>query len=170
MNSFISRNNLVYLRDINISVLIERELKGAKFPEPLGIQNTQNKSTQDIQTEIRQAQNTESKDLGDLGNTRWIKLIPPFLMGWFIKVADQNIKMAIKYGKIAVTAVGMYSSSSSWFIPHGTATVLLTIGSITKENQLLEDGKIATKEILHLTASFDHEIIDGSPAARFMKR
>jgi len=170
MNSFIRRNKLVLLEDINISVLVEREIDGKKVPEPLGLKKVQGKSVKQISDEIREAQNNSGNEIGNLTGSTWINLIPGFLLKTFIRIADRNIKMAIRYGKIAVTAVGMFSNSASWFIPHGTATVLLTIGSITKENFLSEDGSVESKEMLHLTASFDHEIIDGAPAARFMAR
>ncbi len=32
------------------------------------------------------------------------------------------------------------------------------------------DGQIAIREYLSLTISFDHDIIDGAPAARFTER
>jgi pyruvate/2-oxoglutarate dehydrogenase complex dihydrolipoamide acyltransferase (E2) component len=31
-------------------------------------------------------------------------------------------------------------------------------------------GQIVPREFLHLTASFDHDVIDGAPAARFIQR
>lgn len=165
MNSFIRRNKLIILEDINISVLVEREVRGQKVPEPLGIQKVSEKSVLEISREIRTAQQNKGNELGDLGNTRWVKFIPGFLLRSFIRIADRNIKMAKKYGKLSVTAVGMYSETASWFIPHGTATVLLTVGSIKKKKK-----KDKIKEKLCLTLSFDHEIIDGSPAARFVSR
>lgn len=161
MNSFIRGRKLIILEDVNISVLVEREIDGQKVPEPLGIKKVQDKSLKEITAEIRAAQANTGNELGNLTGSQWINLIPPFLIRTFIRIADRNIKMAKRYGKIAVTAVGMYAENASWFIPHGTATVLLTIGSIRKEGE---------KEFLCITASFDHEIIDGSPAARFMSK
>ena len=76
--------------------------------------------------------------------------------------------MAKKYGKVAVTAVGMYSKSAVWFIPTGTATVLLTIGGIN-EKVIQRDGTFVACEHLCLTISFDHNIVDGAPAARFIR-
>jgi pyruvate/2-oxoglutarate dehydrogenase complex dihydrolipoamide acyltransferase (E2) component len=32
------------------------------------------------------------------------------------------------------------------------------------------DGRIEPREYLHVTLSFDHDIIDGAPAARFAER
>jgi pyruvate/2-oxoglutarate dehydrogenase complex dihydrolipoamide acyltransferase (E2) component len=98
----------------------------------------------------------------------WIRFIPSFLLRTFIRIADRNITMAKHYGKICVTAVGMYNKDSAWFIPHGTATILLTVGGINDKVILVED-KPVNREYLCLTISFDHDIVDGAPAARFVK-
>ena len=77
--------------------------------------------------------------------------------------------MAKRYGKVAVTAVGMFSKEAVWFIPHGSTTVLITVGSIN--NKIIEvERKYVSREHLCLTASFDHNIVDGAPASRFMNQ
>lgn len=165
MNSFIKGRKLILLEDITISLMVEREIDDVKTPEPFGVKAAQNKTVRKIHSEIRDAQQNKGSQLGSLQNSTWINLIPVFLIKPFIKVADRNIFMAKKYGKVAITSVGMFSKKASWFIPHGTATVLLTVGTIAQENI---EGE--PRQLLSLTASFDHEIIDGSPAARFMSR
>jgi hypothetical protein len=157
------------LEDVTISVLVERDLGNEKAPEPVGIRAAQNKSLKQIHEEIRKAQHQEGNQLGNLSDTSWIRLIPAFLLKGFIKIADRNITMARRYGKVAVTAVGMFSKSSTWFIPHGTATVLLTVGGISTK-PVWQNDQFVPKEMLDITASFDHEIVDGAPAARFMKQ
>ena len=63
----------------------------------------------------------------------------------------------------------MYSKEALLFIPHGSATVLLTVGSIV--NKVVEiDKKYESREHLCLTVSFNHDIIDGAPASRFMSK
>jgi pyruvate/2-oxoglutarate dehydrogenase complex dihydrolipoamide acyltransferase (E2) component len=32
------------------------------------------------------------------------------------------------------------------------------------------DGEIATRELLDLTVTFDHDVVDGAPATRFVQR
>jgi pyruvate/2-oxoglutarate dehydrogenase complex dihydrolipoamide acyltransferase (E2) component len=168
-NSFIKGRKHIILDDITISVLIEREIIGEKVPEPIGIKATQNKSYYEIHREIRHAKELQSEKLGSLSDNSWISLIPGCFLKTFIRFADKNIFMAKKYGKIAVTAVGMYSKEQVWFIPHGTATVLVTIGSIS--NKVIEiDGKYESREHLAVTVSFDHNIVDGAPASRFMNQ
>jgi pyruvate/2-oxoglutarate dehydrogenase complex dihydrolipoamide acyltransferase (E2) component len=166
-NSFIKGNRLILLDDVTISVLVERELDGEKVPEPIGISQSQNKTLLDINKEIREAQNNQGDKLGSLSGLTWVRFIPRFLLGIFVGIANTNIALGKRYGKIAVTAVGMFSNEAVWFIPHGSATVLLTIGSIS--NKIIEtEGKPESREHLCLTASFDHDIIDGAPASRFM--
>ncbi|MEZ5070801.1 MAG: 2-oxo acid dehydrogenase subunit E2 [Bacteroidales bacterium] len=68
-----------------------------------------------------------------------------------------------------MTAVGMFGQEPQWFLPHGSGTVLLTVGGI--ERTWVWDGEgHVEKEHLCLTGTFDHAVIDGAPAARFMSR
>ena len=169
MNSFLRGRRLILLEEVTVSVLVERDLGNELVPEPLAIRAAQNKSLLQIHNEIREAQQKQGTGLGNLSGSTWIRIIPAFLLNLFVKVADRNIVMAKKYGKVAVTAVGMFSKSATWFIPHGTATVLLTVGGISKK-PVWQDGQFEPREMLHITASFDHRIVDGAPAARFMKQ
>jgi pyruvate/2-oxoglutarate dehydrogenase complex dihydrolipoamide acyltransferase (E2) component len=169
LNSFIKRNKQIILDDVTVSVLIEREIKGEKVPEPVAISNAQNKTYIQINNEIRTAQNQEGQQLGNLSKTTWIRFIPGFLMRYFIRIADKNIIMGKRYGKVAVTAVGMFNKANVWFIPHGSATVVITVGGIN--SKLVKEGaEIIEKEHLCLTASFNHDIVDGAPASRFMNQ
>ncbi|MBN1351984.1 hypothetical protein JXJ21_21460 [candidate division KSB1 bacterium] len=42
----------------------------------------------------------------------WIRLSPNFLLKAFIRIAEKNIKMAKRYGKIAVAAIGIFSKEA----------------------------------------------------------
>lgn len=166
-NSFIKGNKLIVLDDLTISVLIEREINGEKVPEPIGINKAQNKTLIEIHNEIRRAQELKSNQIGSLSNYSWIRFIPKYMLKLFIRIAEKNINLAEKYGKVSITSVGMFSKEAVWFVPHGSATVLLTVGSIN--NKVVKiDNAFVEKEHLCLTVSFDHDIIDGAPAARFM--
>jgi pyruvate/2-oxoglutarate dehydrogenase complex dihydrolipoamide acyltransferase (E2) component len=168
-NSFIKGRKLIILDDVTISVLIERELAEEKMPEPIGIMKARQKTIKQIQGEIREAQKNSGNKLGNLSGATWVRFIPNFLLRTFVKIADKNINMAKRYGKVAVTAVGMFSKDAAWFVPHGSTTVLVTVGGIS-EKAVEAEGNIVPREHLCLTVSFDHNIIDGSPAARFMKQ
>jgi pyruvate/2-oxoglutarate dehydrogenase complex dihydrolipoamide acyltransferase (E2) component len=168
-NSFRKGRHLVTLDDITISVLIERNLGDENVPEPVGIQAIQNKTFRQIHEEIRKAQNNQERKLGSLSGFTWIRFIPSFLLRMFIRAASHNIYMQKRFGVIGVTAVGMFGNGALWFIPLSGATVVATVGSIIERPVLITD-KVEAHEFLCLTLSFNHDIIDGAPAARFIKR
>jgi pyruvate/2-oxoglutarate dehydrogenase complex dihydrolipoamide acyltransferase (E2) component len=169
LNAFISGGHIIYLPSLTISVLVERQIDGAAIPEPLGIESCESKSYLDIHKEIREAQGRTNDQFGGLSGVSWIRFIPSFLLKTFVRLADRNVSMGVRYGKVAVTAVGMFSKEPVWVIPHGSATVLVSVGSII--DRVIEvDGQFESREHLCLTASFDHDIVDGAPAARFMSQ
>lgn len=167
LNAFISSGSMIKLDDVTINVLFEKEIDGEKVPDSIGISNCAEKKLLEIHSEIRDAQKKTGEHLGSLSGSTWVRFIPGFLLKTFIRIADRSVRMGRKFGKIAVTSVGMFSSEQVWFLPHGTATVLVTVGSIA--DKVIEvDGRFESRPHLCLTVSFDHDIVDGAPASRFM--
>ena len=169
LNSFRRGNRLITLEDVTVSVLVEREFSGEKIPEPLAIAAAQRLSFREINDTIRSAKARTDASLGGFSGMTWIRHIPGFLLKTFVRLGDRSIILARRYGKVAVTAVGMFSREPVWFIPHGSGTVLITVGSIEKRSVFTGD-KHVEREFLCLTGSFDHDIVDGAPAARFMNQ
>jgi pyruvate/2-oxoglutarate dehydrogenase complex dihydrolipoamide acyltransferase (E2) component len=161
---------LYVLDDVTISALVERELDGRSVPEPLAIQMADKKTLRQIHDELRSVSRQSDRPLGALGGMAWvIRLIPSFLFKLFVRAASKSIGMAKRYGVVGVTAVGMFGPSPMWLVPLSSATVAVAVGSIV-EHTVLIDGQIQVREHLCLTLSFNHDIIDGAPAARFAKR
>jgi pyruvate/2-oxoglutarate dehydrogenase complex dihydrolipoamide acyltransferase (E2) component len=77
--------------------------------------------------------------------------------------------MKKRAGTVLVTAVGMFGKGAGWGIPLSIHTLTVTVGGIV-EKPGVEDGRIGIREYLSVTISFDHDIIDGAPAARFARR
>ncbi len=72
-------------------------------------------------------------------------------------------------GTVGITAVGMFGKGAGWGIPPALPTLMITLGGIG-EKPFIIDGRLDTRDFLSLTISFNHDIIDGAPAARFIKR
>jgi pyruvate/2-oxoglutarate dehydrogenase complex dihydrolipoamide acyltransferase (E2) component len=169
MNSFRRGGKHFLLDEVTVSVLVERWLAGEPVPEPLAVRSAQTKSHRQIHEEIRAAQQREPDRLGSLEGMSWVRFLPPFLLRSFVRIAARLPSMALRYGRVAVTAVGMFGTGALWFIPLSSATVAVTVGSIVPRPVEVE-GRIETREHLCLTLSFDHDIVDGAPAARFVRR
>jgi sterol 3beta-glucosyltransferase len=58
---------------------------------------------------------------------------------------------------------------TGWGIPVSNHTLQVTLGGIAEKPGVV-DSRIEIREYLSVTVSFDHDIVDGAPAARFIQR
>jgi pyruvate/2-oxoglutarate dehydrogenase complex dihydrolipoamide acyltransferase (E2) component len=66
--------------------------------------------------------------------------------------------------------VGMFGKGhSGWGITITPHSLGLVVGSIGWKPAVVE-GRIEPREILNLTVLFDHDVVDGAPATRFVRR
>ena len=87
-------------------------------------------------------------------------------MGMMFKDPHRAKELA---GTVMLTAIGMFGEGGGWGIPLTQHTLGVTLGGIA-EKPVVIDGRIEVRERLSITVSFDHDIIDGAPAARFTER
>jgi pyruvate/2-oxoglutarate dehydrogenase complex dihydrolipoamide acyltransferase (E2) component len=83
--------------------------------------------------------------------------------------AVQAIRLGSKHLILFDDAVGMFGNGAGWGIPPALPTLMMTVGGIGAK-PVLVDGHLALRDSLSLTLSFDHDIIDGALAARFIER
>jgi 2-oxoacid dehydrogenases acyltransferase (catalytic domain) len=100
--------------------------------------------------------------------------LPSFLfrIGWWIfrRMGKTSPQVWTKYmGTVGITAVGMFGKGAGWGIPLTGHTLYITLGGIGEKPGAV-DGQIVIREYLSMTISFDHDIVDGAPAARFTRR
>lgn len=171
LNAFRRGRKLILLDDITINTLVERDIGGEKVPEPWPVVAAQTKTYRQIHDEIRAAQAHDSDRLGTLSGSPWyLRFLPELAARWFVRLAARSTVMAKRYGVVGVTAVGMFGAGAAWAIPLTAATVTVTVGGIVRRPVLDDDGTLRDPEHLCLTVSFNHDLVDGAPAARFMTR
>ena len=163
------RRRLVLFQDVDVVTMIEPELGKVAIPHIIRAANR--RAVQDISAEIRAVQTDPG---GSEQHNRLVALaprLPRFLRLLFFEVVKKNPHWFKQLeGTTTVTSVGMFGTSGGWgiaFLP--THTLGLTVGGITQKPGVHE-GQIEIREYLNLTISFDHDIVDGAPAARFTRR
>jgi pyruvate/2-oxoglutarate dehydrogenase complex dihydrolipoamide acyltransferase (E2) component len=163
------RNQLIIFDDVNVNTMIEVESGGRKIPMPHIIERANRKTFREIHEEIRATQakparSTESKFM------RWFLVFPWPIRRLFYWVVMRNPRLARRYtSSVMVTAVGMFGTGGGWGIPVPNFPLTVTLGGIVEKPGCVE-GRITVREYLDLTLSFDHDIIDGAPAARFAQQ
>jgi pyruvate/2-oxoglutarate dehydrogenase complex dihydrolipoamide acyltransferase (E2) component len=168
-NAFRKGQTLVIFEDVTISIAFEREIDGESVPEPVAIQAINRKTYREVSDELRAVQRQSGEQIGSAMGTAWIRFVPGFLLRTLTRFAYRDIGVWQKFGVIGVTAVGMFGSGPMWLVPLTSTTLMVAVGSIAKRPVLVE-GILQERENLCLTVSFDHDIIDGAPAARFTSR
>lgn len=170
------RKKILLFDDVNVGVMIEHEQDGKRHLMGRIIKAANHKSFREIHDEIRAAQRGPvPANRGMPGWFRTIMSLPwPFaslartLMGIATR-NDPTIRISTS-GTVAVTAVGMFGKGhSGWGISATPVSLSVIVGSLAMKPWVV-DGRIEPREILHITLMFDHQVVDGAPAARFTKR
>lgn len=163
----LGRNRLVIFDEVDISTPIERKAEGQRIGTPYVIRAANTKTFWEIHREIRTAQVEEA---GAYQRMRLSGSLPNFVMRLFWKLLRRYPHMKKKYtGTVGITAVGMFGKSAGWGIPITNYTLQVTVGGIG-EKPWVVDGRIETRQVLSLTVSADHDVVDGAPLARFVQR
>ena len=74
----------------------------------------------------------------------------------------------VSEGTFTVTNPGVFGSLFGTPIINQPQVAILGVGTITKRPVVTEDDAIAIRHMMYLALSFDHRIIDGATADRFM--
>jgi pyruvate/2-oxoglutarate dehydrogenase complex dihydrolipoamide acyltransferase (E2) component len=164
------RKKLVLFDDVDVETQIERETADQKQNITYIFRAANRKTFREIHQEIRAAQ-VEEMAKARMGSKalQWLLFLPTFLFRFLYGRRGPHVLK--KYGgTVGTAAVGMFEEGSGWVIPIGhPQSLMMTVGGIGVKPGVV-DGSIAIREYLSLTISFDHEMIDGAPAARFTRR
>ncbi len=68
-----------------------------------------------------------------------------------------------------ITSLGSFGIDAFTPIINLPETAILGVGAIRKELVVLDNGSFAARDMLTLSLTFDHRVIDGAPAARFLQ-
>jgi pyruvate/2-oxoglutarate dehydrogenase complex dihydrolipoamide acyltransferase (E2) component len=170
------RKQLVMFEDVDVGLMVEQKIGEKRALMGHVIRRANHKTYLEIHTEIRTVQSTPVPPNGGLPT--WFRFA--MLLPWPLsRLLNAVIRMVLRRdptvpvsmgGTVGITAVGMFGEGhSGWGIFPVTQVLGLVVGSIAWKPAVVE-GRIEPREILNLTVVFDHDVIDGAPAARFVRR
>lgn len=161
------RGRLVLFDDVDVVTLVESEVDAVAIPHV--VRAAHRRSVREIHDELRRVQaepGTSAQRSGALA--RLSPVVPAFLRRLVFRLLRRNPHWLKRTaGTTLVTAVGMFGMGAGWalgIVP--LHTLCLTVGGISWRPGLV-DGRVEPREVLALTASVDHDVVDGAPAARF---
>jgi pyruvate dehydrogenase E2 component (dihydrolipoamide acetyltransferase) len=72
-------------------------------------------------------------------------------------------------GCFTITNLGGFGIEAFTPIINYPEVAVLGLGAIIWEAAALEDGTLTSRQLMTLSLTFDHRILDGAPAARFLQ-
>lgn len=163
------RGRLVLFDDVDVNTIIEVNLDGRRFPLAYVVRAVNHRSVRELHDEIRHVQHNPQHSHGrkTFDAMKLYARLPGFIRGLAYRILPLNPQWLKRIGGTAnVTAVGMFGEGGGWGIPLALYTLNITLGGIATKPGII-DGRIEPREFLSVTLSFDHDVVDGAPAARF---
>jgi pyruvate/2-oxoglutarate dehydrogenase complex dihydrolipoamide acyltransferase (E2) component len=163
------RGRLVQHHHVDIQVLIEVPTRQGPFGLVHVVRDADLRTVAEISAEIRAVR----ADPSVAGTGRLLDLLAPGLgrvPGLYramYAVMSRSHRVHNAIGTVQVTALGMFAGGGGFAIaPPSLASLTIVIGGISP-SPVEHDGRIDTIELLDLTVSIDHNVVDGAPATRF---
>ena len=167
---------LVVFDDVDVGIMIELKQGETRVLTGHVIRGANRKTFQEIHQEIRSVQTKPVPS--NNGMPTWFRsalLLPWPLSGLFKALFRMIVRrnpmiVTSMAGTVGISSVGMFGKGhNGWGIADGTHVVDLIVGGTARKLAEAE-GQIEAREILSLTMEFDHDVIDGAPAARFTRK
>lgn len=166
------RGREVVFDQVDIGLPIEVDVDGSPFAFTHVLRDAGARDVRDLQREIR-AVKADPYRSPSVHKASWVRaylLLPGFvrvaLLGALHRMPHRQRALA---GTVGVTAVGMFGAGGGWGIAFQLHTLGIVIGGITRR-PILCQGHLVDREWLQLTVSVDHDIVDGAPTARFVRK
>lgn len=182
VNSLIRFGRIYERKDIDIFLQVAPDGSGENLTG-IVIRQCDKKSLEEIDNEIRQRANgIRTGEMDEFSKiTGMLSALPSFVIGLTLKFVNfLSYKLNVwspllgtprdAFGSAMVTSVGMLGVQRGLapFMPYYPCPIIVMVGKI-EEKALAENGKVVVKEVLPITATFDHRLIDGVGASIMFK-
>lgn len=170
---------LVIFDDVDVTIVIERAVADEKLPMPYIVRKANEKTVADIHAEIRTAQKLpvgSGTVQIESPHAAWMMkifmMLPQFFRNLFFwqRLFRNPFLVKRTMGTVSVTSLSLFGGGGmSWGIPIGIHPLLIAVGGIAKRPGVIHE-QIVIREYVGLTVMFDHDVTDGAPVARFIRR
>jgi pyruvate/2-oxoglutarate dehydrogenase complex dihydrolipoamide acyltransferase (E2) component len=172
MHAYRRRNQLILFDDVDVNTQIEVATEGQKIVKPLLVRAANRKGIEELTKEIRAAQGADPDPEAAKryrATLAFLSLPRPLRsLAWRAALSSPTLFKRMG-GTVGLSSVGMFGGAGGWGIPIAPPTLMITVGGIATKPRYV-NGNLEPRELLDLTISVDHAVVDGATAARFTRR
>ena len=162
-------NRILYFDRVDLGATVERHWESRTILDIVMIPAADQMSCAEITEMLHRAKYGPGQPHRASGTTAWIVRLPGPLRRTAIRAAATRPGVAATFGPaVGITSLGMFSDGWGWAIPLAPLTVIATVSSVV-DRPVVHEDRIVARPILPLTLTFDHAVVDGAPAARFVE-
>ncbi len=163
------RGRLVEHRHVDVQTLIEVPTSQGPFGLVHVVRDADLRTVADIGAELRSV-----KADADITRTgRLLNTVAPAagrILGLYramYAAMSRSRRVHLAIGTVQVTAVGMFAEGGGFAIaPPTLASLVVVVGGLSRRPAVV-GARIEVRDVLDLTVSIDHNVVDGGPATRF---
>lgn len=163
------RGRLVEHQHVDVQTLVEVPTKQGSFGLVHVVRDADVRDVADISAELRSVKS----EPGSTATGRLLDRVAPaagrlpglYRLLYAVMARSRRIHQAT--GTVQVTAVGMFAEGGGHAIaPPTMASLLVVVGGASRRPRAV-DGQVVVRDVLDLTVTIDHNVVDGAPATRF---
>lgn len=163
------RGRLVEHRHVDVQTLIEVPTHQGPFGLVHVVRDSDIRDVGDISTELRAAKTDPGATTSGrllTGTATELGRVPGLYRAMYA-VMSRSRAAHRATGTVQVTAVGMFAEGGGFALaPPTLASLLVGVGGSDKRPRVVGQ-RIEVREVLDLTITIDHNVVDGAPATRF---
>jgi len=163
------RGRLVRHHHVDVQTLIEVATAQGPFGLVHVVRDADIRGVGDISAELRAVK----ADAATTRTGRWLNTVAPAagripgLYRAMYAAMSRSVRVHLATGTVQVTAVGMFADGGGFAIaPPTLASLIVVVGGASTRPRAVE-GRIELRDVLDLTVTVDHNVVDGAPATRF---
>lgn len=163
------RGRLVRHRHVDVQTLVEVPTAQGPFGLVHVVRDADIRDVPEISSELRgvKADPTASGTGRALQRLASLAGRVPGLFPAMYAVMSRSVRAHELAGTVQVTAVGMFAAGGGYALaPPTLASTLVVVGGLSRRPRVVDD-RIAARDVLDLTVTIDHNVVDGAPATRF---
>jgi pyruvate/2-oxoglutarate dehydrogenase complex dihydrolipoamide acyltransferase (E2) component len=163
------RGQVVSHHHVDVNTIVEIATPEGPFPLAHVMRDADVRDVSDLTAELH---SVKTEPYG-AGSGQWLARAGPIgarIPGVFpamYALMGRSVRVRQRVGTVAVTAVGMFAGGSGFAIaPPTLMSLQVVVGGMSARPRVIH-GEVEVREVLDLTVTIDHNVVDGAPATRF---
>jgi pyruvate/2-oxoglutarate dehydrogenase complex dihydrolipoamide acyltransferase (E2) component len=163
------RGQIVWHHHVDVTTIVEISTPQGLFPLVHVLRDADIRDVVDLTAELHGVKSVPSAT----GSGRWLARVTsvgariPGAIPAMYALMGRSVRARQRSGTVGVTAVGMFAGGGGFGIaPVTLMSLQVVVGGITERPRVI-DGQVEVRDVLDLTVTIDHNVVDGAPAARF---